>query len=86
MRKEMLVLLLSVAIAGCDYIRGRNSIPRTALSEDEFIEVYVELARTRDPETRDSILKQHGTSERQLKAFGGSAHTSTVALIGRCCH
>jgi hypothetical protein len=63
------VLLLMIVLAACDVFRGGNARPTHALSEREFVEIYVALAKARTPEAKAEILKQHGTSVKELESF-----------------
>jgi hypothetical protein len=62
-------LMMVLVVGGCDVFRGASGRPRTELSEREFIEVYVALAKAHTPEAKAQVLKQHDTSEAELKAF-----------------
>lgn len=68
MLKGMTILLV-LLFASCDVFRGGDPHPKTSLSEREFVDVYVELTRARTPEAKDSVLKKHGTTQRELEAF-----------------
>ncbi|HEY8507873.1 MAG TPA: hypothetical protein VIL32_05930 [Steroidobacteraceae bacterium] len=64
----LLVLLLSAGAAACN-TSGRANVPKTALSKDEFIETFVELAKATSEEERRQILERRGTSQQELEAF-----------------
>jgi len=53
----------------CDVFQGGRQRPSTPLTEREFIEAYVALAKARSVEEKRRILEQRGTSEQELKAF-----------------
>jgi hypothetical protein len=63
-----LLLLTLCLITACDVFRG-NSPPRSELTPDEFVEVYVALANARTPADRKRVLEQHKTSEKALHEF-----------------
>ena len=62
-------LSLVVCLGACDVFRGGPSRPKTALSEREFVDVYVALAKATTPEAKQQVLTQHGTTEKELAAF-----------------
>ena len=62
-------LLLIVVITGCDAFLGSASRPKSELTPDEFVEVYVALAKARTPAERQQVFKQHKTSEKALHEF-----------------
>ena len=43
--------------------------PRAKLTDKEFVEVYVKLARAQTPQEKAAVLKQHGTTEAELQEF-----------------
>ena len=63
-----LLLLALCLITACDVFRG-NSQPRSELTPEEFVEVYVALANARTPADRKRVLEQHKTSEKALHEF-----------------
>lgn len=68
MLMRLLVLMLCL-ITACDVFSGSARTPRTDLTPDEFIEVYVALAKARTPADRRRVLEQHKTSEKALHEF-----------------
>jgi hypothetical protein len=58
-----------VLVPGCDVFRGGSPRPKTTLSQREFVDVYVALAAAQTPGAKAQILKQHGTSEKELQQF-----------------
>ena len=60
--------VLLILVAACEVFRGPGR-PDTALSEREFVDVYVALGKARTPEAKAQVLKQHGTTEKELAAF-----------------
>ena len=64
----MRILLLTILLlAGCDVFRAGS--PQTRLTREQFVEVYVELARANTPSDRQAVLKKHKTSEKELQDF-----------------
>jgi hypothetical protein len=74
------VLLLVGFLSACDVFRGGDPRPRTKLSEREFVDVYVALAQVPTPEEKARVLKQHGTSEKELHAFVRAYSRNLTAL------
>jgi hypothetical protein len=64
-----LLLLLICLISACDVFRGSLARPKTQLTPEQFVEVYVALARARTPAEKQQILKQHKTTEKALHEF-----------------
>lgn len=64
-----LLLLVLCLITACDVFSGSSRTPRTDLTPEEFIEVYVALANARTPADRQRVLEQHKTSEKALHEF-----------------
>lgn len=73
-----LLLLVSLLLAGCDVFRAGN--PQARLTRDQFVQVYVELARANTPSERQAILKKHKTSEKELQEFV-QAYTADLAEL-----
>lgn len=65
----MIFCLLLIVVSGCSVFQPGRDRPKTALSKREFVDVYVALARAKDPATRQRILQQHGTTSRELEQF-----------------
>lgn len=78
-RCVLAVALFAVA-AGCNVFQGGRHRPATALSEREFVEVYVALARAAQPEQKQRILEQHGTSRKELHEFINAYSNDLPAL------
>ena len=68
MQRFWLLLVILVG-SGCELFQGGRPRPRTSLSQREFTDVYVALAAAQTPEQKAQILKQHGTSEKELREF-----------------
>jgi hypothetical protein len=64
-----LLLLALCLITACEVFRGSARRPRSELTPEEFIEVYVALANARTPVERERVLEQHKTSEKALHEF-----------------
>lgn len=64
-----LLLLALCLITACDVFRGSTRRPRSELTPEEFIEVYVALAHARTPADRERVLKQHKTTGKALHEF-----------------
>ena len=62
-------LLLVIVIGACEVFQGASGRPRTQLTEREFIEVFVALGKARSVDEKAQILKQRGTSEKELQDF-----------------
>ena len=62
-------LSLVLLISACDVFQGASGRPRTELTEREFIEVFVALGKARSVDEKAQILKQRGTSEKELQDF-----------------
>jgi hypothetical protein len=56
-------------LPGCSVFQGGRDTGDTALSDREFVDVYVELARARQPAEKQQILQQHGTTRKEMEAF-----------------
>ena len=72
------VLAVILIISACDVFRAGQ--PNAELSREQFVEVYVELARARTPTQRQAILKKHNTSEKALREFV-EAYSGDVAEL-----
>lgn len=64
-----ITIVLVLVLASCDVFRGGDPQPKTTLSEREFVDVYVALTRANSPQAKDSVLKKHGTTLREMEAF-----------------
>lgn len=62
-------MLAAFILVGCDVFQGGPRHANAPLEEREFIEVYVALAQARSVGEKQRILQEHGTSEKELKAF-----------------
>ena len=62
-----ILVVLVVLVAACDVFRAGD--PKTELTQQQFVEVYVELARSNTPSARQAILKKHKTTEKALQDF-----------------
>ena len=69
MMMRVAAALLVVLVGACEVFRGGAGRPKTALSEREFVDVYVALGKARTPEAKVDILRQHGTSQKELEEF-----------------
>src|SRR5688500_12893252 len=64
----MRILVLAVfLLASCDVFRASH--PTSELTQQKFVEVYVELARAKTPSARQAILKKHKTTEKAMQDF-----------------
>ena len=73
------VLLALMLFSACDVFRAPG-LPKTRLTQEEFIEVYVALAKANTPAEKERILKEHGTSQKELEAFI-QAYTADVSSL-----
>ena len=62
-----ILLLVTVVLIGCDVFRAGS--PQTRLTREQFVQVYVELARANTPSDRQAVLKKHKTSEKEMQDF-----------------
>ena len=74
------VFVALFAVAGCNVFQGGRHRPGTALSEREFVAVYVELARATQPEQKQRILERHGTSRKEMQDFINAYSNDLPAL------
>jgi hypothetical protein len=74
------VLVALLAAAGCNVFQGGRHRPKTALSEREFIDVYLALAQATRPEQEQRIFRQHRTSRKELQAFINAYSNDLPAL------
>jgi hypothetical protein len=65
----MRIVLLLILIVGCEVFQGGNPVPKTTLTAREFVDVYVALSRAARPEDKARVLRQHKTTEKELRAF-----------------
>ncbi len=72
--------MLLIMIAACDVFRGGDARPKTTLSQREFVEIYVALSRARTPDAKAEVLKENGTSVKELEAFM-QAYSSNLTAI-----
>jgi hypothetical protein len=61
--------LFIFVIAACDIFRSSSARPESDLTPEEFVEVYVALAKARTPAEKQQVLKQYKTSEKALQEF-----------------
>lgn len=66
---RMLAMSLIILAGACEVFRGGVGRPRTALTEREFVDVYVALGKAPTPAAKAQVLKQHGTSQREMEEF-----------------
>ena len=63
------VVVALFAVGGCNVFQGGRHRPAVALSEREFVDVYVALGRATTPEQKQRVLEEHGTSRKELQMF-----------------
>ncbi len=81
MRRLLCAVFVALfALAGCNVFQGGRHRPGTALSEREFVAVYVELARATQPEQKQRILERHRTSRKEMQDFINAYSNDLPAL------
>lgn len=69
MRRHVLLLFVTTIVIGCNQwpkgLGGRTS----GLRDEEFVEVYVRLSKTNSPAEKARILKEAGTTAREMDEF-----------------
>jgi hypothetical protein len=60
---------LLVLLGACEVFSDTAGRPKTTLSEREFIDVYVALAKAQTTDAKAQVLRQHGTTEKQVREF-----------------
>lgn len=79
MRRIRCVVLVALFLSACNVFQsGRR--PATALSEREFVDVYVALARATQPAQKQQILQRHRTSRKELEEFINAYSNDLPAL------
>ena len=69
MRKLLLLIVVLATASACGQIPLGNKRKTTGLTDREFVEIYIKLARAHSLEEKERILKQHGTTKKELEAF-----------------
>ena len=80
MRPVRCAVFVVLLFSSCHVFQGGPSRPDTALSEAEFIDVYVALARAAQPEEEQRILRQRGISRKELEQFVHAYSNDLTAL------
>lgn len=69
MRGYLLVFFIATIWTACDRLPEGFGRRTPGLTDKEFIEVYVKLARTSSPEVKARILKESGTTAKEMEQF-----------------
>jgi hypothetical protein len=69
MRKLLLLIAVLATVSACDQLPFGNKRNATRLSDREFVEIYIKLAKARSLPDKERILKQHGTTKAELEEF-----------------
>jgi hypothetical protein len=77
-RRAVFVALL--VAPSCNVFQAGRNRPATALTDREFVDLYVALARATSPGDKQRILEQHGTTREEMKAFIGAYSNDLPAL------
>ena len=64
-----MVITLLAACAACEQLSTSNSRRSTKLSETEFVDVCVKLARATSPAEKTRIMKEAGVTREDLDQF-----------------
>jgi hypothetical protein len=73
-------VFVALVLSGCNVFQGGPNRPATALSEREFVDVYVALARATQPAQKQQILQRHRTSRKELEQFINAYSNDLPAL------
>lgn len=71
------MLVVSAALAGC--AGPSKAVPQAPLTQKQFVDVMVELGL--EPGKQADILRKHGTTAKELRAFV-NAYAESPALLG----
>jgi hypothetical protein len=69
MRKLLLLIAVLATANACDQLPIGGKRRATRLTDAEFVEIYVKLAKAHSVAEKQSILKQHRTTEKDLEEF-----------------
>jgi hypothetical protein len=69
MRKLLLLIVVLATASACGQLPFGNKRNATRLTEREFVEIYIQLARAQSVAEKETILKKHGTTRAELDEF-----------------